>query len=73
MKLSGVEVSDAVYAAHCHVSQMSNDEFVAAAKALDLDVGNGMPKYRGPSPYWWEGDYLSDNAQRFQKQKSPDP
>lgn len=66
MKLGGLEVSDQVYAAHLRVCAMSNDEFYPIALGLGLDVGNGMPKYRGPSPYWWETDQLSDNAQRFQ-------
>ena len=39
------------------VSAMSNDEFFKAATKLGLDVGSAMPKYRGPLPYWWEGDY----------------
>ena len=64
MKLSGIEVSDQVHAAHQRVCAMTNDEFYTVAQALALDVGNGMPKYRGPSPYWWETDQLSDNAQR---------
>lgn len=66
MKLSGIEVSDAVYAAHQNITAMNNDEFYKAAVGQNLDVGNGMPHYRGPTPYWWETDQLSDNAQRFQ-------
>ena len=70
MKLSGIEAPDAVYAAHQRITQLNNDQFYEAAKALDLDVSSGMPNYRGPTPYWWEGEYLSDNAQRFQASRS---